>query len=95
MTDNRVLVQQDGTEAVWCHRGDGWGIARLKEHDVTVMVISTETNPVVERGVESSAWIVSRPVMTSLTHCGAWSTSLVWHQGKSRMSAMTSMISNV
>jgi YrbI family 3-deoxy-D-manno-octulosonate 8-phosphate phosphatase len=47
MTDNRVLVSQDGTEAVWCHRGDGWGIARLKERGVRIAVISTETNPVV------------------------------------------------
>jgi YrbI family 3-deoxy-D-manno-octulosonate 8-phosphate phosphatase len=48
MTDNRVLVHQDGTEAVWCHRGDGWGIGRLKEKGVLIFVISTETNPVVE-----------------------------------------------
>lgn len=47
MTDNRVLVGQEGDEAVWCHRGDGWGIARLKEAGVEVVVISTETNPVV------------------------------------------------
>jgi len=30
MTNNRVLVNQDGAEAVWCHRADGSGIARLK-----------------------------------------------------------------
>lgn len=48
MTDNRVLVAQDGTEAVLCHRGDGWGIARLKERGVTIVVISTEVNRVVE-----------------------------------------------
>lgn len=47
MTDNRVLVDQDGREAVWVHRGDGWGIARLQEAGVRVMVLSTETNPVV------------------------------------------------
>lgn len=47
MTDNRVLVDQDGREAVWCHRGDGWGIACLKEAEVKVMVLSTESNPVV------------------------------------------------
>lgn len=47
MTDNRVLVDQDGREAVWCHRGDGWGIARLKEAGIEVIVLSTETNPVV------------------------------------------------
>jgi N-acylneuraminate cytidylyltransferase len=48
MTDNRVLVGQDGAEAVLCHRGDGWGIARLAEHGMKIMVISTEKNRVVE-----------------------------------------------
>jgi N-acylneuraminate cytidylyltransferase len=48
MTDNRVLVAQDGAEAVRCHRGDGWGIARLKERGVAIVVISTEANRVVE-----------------------------------------------
>lgn len=47
MTDNRVITDQDGREAVWANRGDGWGIARLKEAGVHVMVISTEENPVV------------------------------------------------
>jgi D-sedoheptulose 7-phosphate isomerase len=47
MTDNRVRVHQSGEEAVWCHRGDGWGIARLKEAGFQVLVLSTETNPVV------------------------------------------------
>jgi N-acylneuraminate cytidylyltransferase len=47
MTDNRVLVDQDGHEAVWCHRGDGWGLARLKDAGLEVLVLSTEANPVV------------------------------------------------
>jgi YrbI family 3-deoxy-D-manno-octulosonate 8-phosphate phosphatase len=47
MTDDRVLVDQHGTESVWCHRGDGWGIARLRDAGVPIVVISTETNPVV------------------------------------------------
>ncbi len=47
MTDNRVLVGQNGKESVICHRGDGWGITQLKKHGVKVIVISTETNPVV------------------------------------------------
>ncbi len=47
MTDNRVLVDQDGHEAVMVHRGDGWGIARLLEAGMPVYVISTEKNPVV------------------------------------------------
>ena len=47
MTDNRVLVAEDGREAVWCHRGDGWGVARLKEAGVEVVILSTEENKVV------------------------------------------------
>ena len=48
MTDNTVTVNGDGIEAVTCHRGDGWGIARLREKDIPMMVLSTETNNVVE-----------------------------------------------
>lgn len=47
MTDDRVLVDQNGTEAVWCHRGDGWGIASLREAGIAIVVISAEVNPVV------------------------------------------------
>ena len=47
LTDNRVLVNQEGSEAVWCNRGDGWGIARLKEAGIEILVLSTETNKVV------------------------------------------------
>jgi YrbI family 3-deoxy-D-manno-octulosonate 8-phosphate phosphatase len=45
-TDNRVLVDQEGREAVWCHRGDGHGLSRLRQR-VPVVVLSTEVNPVV------------------------------------------------
>lgn len=47
LTDNRALVDQEGKEAVRVNRSDGWGIARLKEAGVRVIVISTETNPIV------------------------------------------------
>lgn len=47
MTDNRVLTDQDGREAVWADRGDGWGIARLAETGVHIIVLSSEVNPVV------------------------------------------------
>ncbi|MFN2159536.1 MAG: cytidylyltransferase domain-containing protein [Anaerolineales bacterium] len=46
-TDNRALVFQDGAEAVYCDRGDGWGLRRLKETGVPVLVLSSEPNPVV------------------------------------------------
>lgn len=48
MTDNRVQVDEQGKEAVWCNRGDGWGIARLKDAGIDVVTISTETNSVVK-----------------------------------------------
>ena len=58
LTDNRVWVDKDGHEWVAANRGDGWGIARLKEAGVEVVVLSTETDPVVaarceKLGVES------------------------------------------
>jgi YrbI family 3-deoxy-D-manno-octulosonate 8-phosphate phosphatase len=47
MTDSTVLVTETGDEAVRCHRGDGWGIARVREAGVPMLVLSTEEHPVV------------------------------------------------
>lgn len=47
MTDNTTLVDEEGRESVRVHRGDGWGLARLRERDVPMAVLSTEANPVV------------------------------------------------
>jgi N-acylneuraminate cytidylyltransferase len=47
LTDNRVWVDQDGREMVAANRSDSWGIARLRQSGVQMVVISTETNPVV------------------------------------------------
>lgn len=47
LTDNRVIVSELGLESVVCHRGDGWGIARLIEHGVRVVIVTSETNRVV------------------------------------------------
>ena len=47
LTDNRVYITQDGKEAVACHRGDGWGIRLLKNAGLEIIILSTETNPVV------------------------------------------------
>lgn len=46
-TDNRVLVSQDGDESVYCNRSDGLGLDRLREASLPLLVLSTETNPVV------------------------------------------------
>lgn len=47
LTDNRVWVDTDGRELVAANRSDGWGIARLQDKGVRIVVLSTETNPVV------------------------------------------------
>lgn len=47
LTDNRVWVNAEGQEWVAAHRGDGWGLARLREAGIEVIVLSTETDPVV------------------------------------------------
>ena len=52
MTDNRVLVDQNGTESVFVNRSDGLAVARLKKNGYTQVIVSTETNPVVERRAE-------------------------------------------
>ena len=48
MTDNRVLVDENGKEAVYVNRSDGYAVARLKEMGYEQIIISTEKNPVVE-----------------------------------------------
>jgi YrbI family 3-deoxy-D-manno-octulosonate 8-phosphate phosphatase len=47
MTDNTVIVDQNGVESVVCSRGDGLGIGRLQAAGVQLGVLSKEKNPVV------------------------------------------------
>ncbi|GAA4299793.1 N-acylneuraminate cytidylyltransferase [Streptomyces venetus] len=46
-TDDRVLVDSDGREFVSVHRGDGLGIAALRRSGLSMLILSTEQNPVV------------------------------------------------
>ncbi|MEU0743427.1 N-acylneuraminate cytidylyltransferase [Streptomyces sp. NPDC006134] len=46
-TDDRVLIDADGREFVTVHRGDGLGIAALRRSGLRLLILSTETNPVV------------------------------------------------
>lgn len=48
LTDNRVIVLQDGTEAVVCNRSDGLGISTVRNLGVEFLVMSKEQNPVVQ-----------------------------------------------
>ncbi len=48
LTDNRVLVSEDGTESVWCNRSDGWWMGRIKtDLGIEQCILSTEVNQVV------------------------------------------------
>ena len=47
MTDDRVLVNEDGVESVFCNRSDGLAIELLREKGVDIIVISKQTNKVV------------------------------------------------
>lgn len=52
MTDNRVMVDQNGIESVMVNRGDGYGVTNIKKLDIKQVIVSTETNPVVRRRAE-------------------------------------------
>lgn len=47
-TDDFVYVDQEGVETVRVKRGDGMGIGLLKDAGVTLLILSTEKNPVVQ-----------------------------------------------
>ena len=51
-TDNCVIVNQFGEESVKCWRSDGLGLARLKSIGVEILILSTETNLVVQKRAE-------------------------------------------
>ena len=52
MTDNRVLVDEEGKESVFVNRGDGYAVAQIKKLGIRQVIVSTEQNPVVERRAE-------------------------------------------
>ncbi len=75
-TDDRVWVNQDGTESIVCSRRDGMGLERLRKAGLPMIVLSKEANPVLrarcaklqipcEHGLETKidrmqAWLEAR-----------------------------------
>ncbi len=47
LTDNRVLVFADGSEAVLCNRADGLAFDLFRTEGIPVLILSTEKHPVV------------------------------------------------
>ncbi|MEV5613491.1 N-acylneuraminate cytidylyltransferase [Streptomyces sp. NPDC052225] len=46
-TDDKVLIDSEGREFVTVHRGDGLGVAALRKSGLSMLILSTEVNPVV------------------------------------------------
>ncbi|MCM1334915.1 MAG: HAD hydrolase family protein [Bacteroides sp.] len=53
MTDNTALIDERGNEAVFVHRGDGYGVRMIRDRlKIPQIILSTEENPVVARRAE-------------------------------------------
>jgi YrbI family 3-deoxy-D-manno-octulosonate 8-phosphate phosphatase len=55
MTNNKVLVSENGNESVFVNRSDGLAVSYLKELKIKQYIISTEKNPVVSRRADKLA----------------------------------------
>jgi len=71
-TDNRVIVSQDGKEAVLCNRGDGMGLDRLKQSGLPLLVLSTEKNSVVQVRCEKLGIPYQQGVSDKLSALKEW-----------------------
>lgn len=71
MTDNRVLVSEDGKESVFVNRSDGLAVSEIRKAGIDQIIVSTEKNAVVEKraqklgidvihGVDNKADIIMR-----------------------------------
>jgi YrbI family 3-deoxy-D-manno-octulosonate 8-phosphate phosphatase len=49
MTDNTAIVDQNGNESVIVNRSDGLGISLIKKLGIKQIILSTETNNVVQK----------------------------------------------
>ena len=52
MTDNKVIVDEQGKESVVCNRSDGLAVQLIREMDIPQLIMSTEKNQVVKRRAE-------------------------------------------
>jgi YrbI family 3-deoxy-D-manno-octulosonate 8-phosphate phosphatase len=48
MTNNNVIVLQDGTEGIIANRADGLGVGLITSLNIPQLILSTEANPVVQ-----------------------------------------------
>ncbi len=72
LTDNRVIVDQNGVESVVCSRGDGFGLELLRKAGLPLLVVSKERNPVVSARCKKLQIPCLQGIDDKLTALRAW-----------------------
>ncbi len=75
-TDDRVRVDQHGVESVEVNRSDGMGVAMLRRAGVPMLVLSSETNPVVQARADKLGVPAVTGCSDKLTALRQWSASI-------------------
>ena len=61
LTDNRVIVDENGKESAVFHRGDGFAVSAIAAMGIRQMILSTEENPIVrERAAKLKIPVIYR-----------------------------------
>lgn len=71
-TDDCVIVNQDGSEAVRCSRSDGMGIELLRNRGLRMLILSREQNPVVKARAAKLQMDVLHHIRDKLPALDAW-----------------------
>ncbi len=71
-TDDTVVTDADGRESVRVSRSDGMGIARLRNAGIPVLILSSETNPVVSARARKLQVDVRQGVQDKLAALVEW-----------------------
>ncbi len=71
-TDNKVIVYEDGSEAVICDRSDGLGLSQIKNLNVPLLVLSTEKNSVVTKRCEKLGISCKQSVSDKISGLNKW-----------------------
>ena len=60
LTDNKVIINNDGSESVVCSRDDGYAIEKIKELGIETLILSREKNSiVVSRGQKLNTEVIN------------------------------------
>lgn len=71
-TDDRVIVLEDGSEAVRCSRSDGMGLEMLRNAGVALLILSRESNSVVAARASKLKAEVKHHVLAKLPTLDQW-----------------------